>query len=290
MILKKKVDAILNIFNKGEFKKVIIDINDLLKKKNTNDFLWNLKGLAFQNLSEHEKAIYCFDKSIYYNVNNLAAKNNQGNSYKSLRKFDLAENCYKKIIIKNPNYIKSLVNLGNLKTETFHFDEAINYYQLYLEKDKGTAEVYRNLGVCYQNIGKIDKAKDIFYKALKLDSNFTEIDLLLSALINYNNDSNNHLEVMLNKLNVVEFDTSKKINLYFAIAKAFDDKKNYKESFKYLKIGNTLRKELSISSDFNIDTVIESIKSYFKDFHYKKSDITQKKIIFILVYQGRVQH
>ena len=282
MILKKKVDTILNIFKNGQFKEVILDINELLKKNNNNDFLWNLKGLAFQNLNEHEKALYCFNKSIYYNVNNLAAKNNQGNSYKSLRRFDLAENCYKKIIIENPNYIKSLVNLGNLKTETFHFDEAIKYYQLYLEKDKSTAEVYRNLGVTYQNIGKIDKAKDIFYKALKLDNSFTEIDLLLSALINYNNDSDNHLKLMLNKLNIDEFDIPKKINLYFAIAKAFDDKKNYKESFKYLKIGNNLRKQISINNNFNIDTVINSIKSYFLGFQYKKNNATKKKIIFII--------
>ena len=281
-ILKNKINSILKLFKNRNYKKTIVETQNLLKKNNNNDFLWNLKGLAFQNLGEYEKALYCFNKSIKYNINNLASKNNQGNSYKNLRRFDLAEKCFKNILTENPEYIKSLVNLGNLKTETFHFSEAINYYKLYLKEDDKTSEVYRNLGICYQTIGQIDKAKDIFLKALELDKTFTEVDFLLSALIDYSNDYNDHLKTMLKKLNEIELDKSKKVNLYFAISKAFDDKKNYTESFKYLKLGNDIRYQLSTRNDYDINIIINHIKTYFKNFNYTKNNKDNKKIIFIV--------
>ena len=54
---------------------------------------------------------------------------------------------------------------------------------------------------------------------------------------------------MLSKLKTLELDKSKLINLYFAIAKAFDDKKKYIESYKYLKLGNDERKVLNTNNE-----------------------------------------
>tara|TARA_B100000780_G_scaffold72423_1_gene48535 strand:+ start:1793 stop:3325 length:1533 start_codon:yes stop_codon:yes gene_type:complete len=281
IILQNKINIILNYFKANNYLRTISEI-EILQKTNSNDFLLNLKGLSFHHLGKYEKALDCFHKAIKLNNNNLASKNNRGNSYKSLGKFDLAEDCYKDILAKNPNYIKSLVNLGNLKTQTFYFDEAINYYELYLKKDKNTAEVYRNLGVCFQSIGEIDKAKRIFFKALEIDKTFTEVDSLLSALINYSKDKDDHLKIMLSKLKTLELNKSKLINLYFAIAKAFDDKKNYIESYKYLKLGNDERKVLNTNNDFDIKNVIKSIKSHFTKFNYIKNDNKTKKVIFVL--------
>ena len=115
-----------------------------------------------------------------------------------------------------------------------------------------------------------------------IDKTFTEVDSLLSALINYSKDEDDHLKIMLGKLKTLEIDKSKLINLYFAIAKAFDDKKNYIESYKYLKLGNDERKVLNTNNDFDIKSVIKSIKSYFTKFNYIKNDIKTKKVIFVL--------
>ena len=280
---KNKLPALLNKFKGGNFDDVILEATSLLNKTPDDDFLWNLKGMAYQSKGDNKNSLNCFSKASQHNPNNYAAMNNLGNSLKYLHKFDEAEKCFKNLLEKNPNYLNCLMNLGNLKKQTFHFDQAIKYYELFIEKNDKIPQVFRNLGVTYQILGQMEKAKESFSKILKLDENFTEADNLLSAIINHN-EIDDHLNTMLNKLENFKLNNKQKIQLYFGISKEYEDKKDYAKSAKFLKLGNNLQKKITNTPfDINIITKItESIKSCFLNFNYEKSITDDKKKIFIV--------
>ena len=49
---------------------------------------------------------------------------------------------------------------------------------------------------------------------------------------------------MINKLQNTKLDRDNKILLHFGLGKAFEDKKNYEESFKHFEQGNNLKSKL----------------------------------------------
>ena len=94
----------------------------------------------------------------------------------------------------------------------------------------------------FQSLNKIDEAKNHLNQALKINKNFTIADRNLSLLNSYKNGENeNHLKTMLDKLDNSEYSDTNKIFLNFGLGKAFEDRKDYNNSFKHFELGNNLK-------------------------------------------------
>ena len=282
--IKKNIEILIRKYKSGKFREVINNAIILLKKDN-NDYLWNILGLCHQNLNSYKKSIECFNNAININPQNIAAINNIGISYKNLKKYSQSEEYLKKVLLKEPNYINALVNLGNLKNETYYFDEALECYNKALSLDEKNCALYLNIANIYEINNQIEQAINYLNQSLKINPAFTKADHKLSMLKNYKLEENKqHLNEMINKLNenfITDYD---KINLFFAIAKAYEDREDYKESIKFLIDGNNLQRDfLNYKTSFHeglsnqIKLLFNSLNS--KDFQ-KQNDIPNK--IFIL--------
>ncbi len=279
--INNEIKIIIEKFKNKNFNFVINKTTSLLKNNPNNDFLWNIKGLSFRSVGNLINGIDCFKKAIKINPKNINAKNNLGTVYQIANQLEEAENWFKKCIKLNPNFISSLINLGNLKIKTNNFKEAILIYNKILKINKNIEIVYLHLGQAYQNIKQFEKAEIIFKKALEKFPLLTKADKLLSMQTNYLKDEK-HLNLMLKKINKNELNINHKIDLSFSIAKAYEDKKNYSQSFNYYAKGNTLKRS---TLNFNINNQIklfESIRSYFSNFKFtKRSYNSKKRVIFI---------
>ena len=128
------------------------------------------------------------------------------------------------------------------------------------------------------------KLKTYFFSALKINPNLTIADKQISLSINYN-ENNPHLKKMKEKLSNNKLSEDQKIQLYFALGKAYEDFKNYKMSSEYLIKGNFLkRKNLNYDIGYN-SKIFDGIKTFFTIFkkeNYKIKFNEQKKMIFIV--------
>ena len=283
--LNREIQILVNRYKYGDFKEVLNKCSHLLKKNPKNDFLWNLTGLCFQRIGNHYKAITSFQNAIENNSKNISAKNNLGISYKAIREYTEAEEIFEKLLLENQNYINAIVNIGNLKKDTYYFDEAITYYEKALEIDKNLPELHLNISNILQVKNEMNKAKKHLFEALKLNSNFSKADQNLSMLLNYKDEDNdNHLSSMINKLENTQLDDNDKILLHFGLGKAFEDKKDYKKSFKHFEVGNNLKKEKIISKMNFYRQKADDIKKYFSKINFEKTHkhSDSGKNIFIL--------
>lgn len=281
--ISDEISKIINAFNGAKYDFVIDKTSILLKKHPKNDFLWNIKGLCLQIQKKYKLSIICLLNALQINDKNLAAINNLGICYKNTMNYAAAEKCFNKIININPTHIKALINLGNLKNETLQFEDAIQFYIKVINLNDKIPECHLNLANAYQSINKIIEAKNHLNKTLEIDSSLTRADKMLSALTDYNKN-NEHLSIMLDKINNLILSDKKKIYLYFAIAKAFEDQKKYDESFEYLKKGNDLQRSITNYKFENIKKLAQSIKAFFTNHDFKTNlkEINTQKIIFII--------
>lgn len=269
--LNKEIQILINKFQVGDFKNIIEKCSLLLKKNPNNDFLWNLAGLSFQRINDHKNAILSFNKALAANSKNYSAKNNLAISFKNTKEYGRANEILTNLIKEKPDYINALVNLGNLKNDTYYFEDAITFYSKAIKLKKDLPELFLNISNILQIKNDMKAAKENLYEALKIQENFTIADQNLSMLLDYKDEQNNeHLDSMLNKLNNAELKDEQKLHLHFGLGKAYSDKKDYNNSFEHYKIGNGIKiKNKKTRIDY-YKKLSNDLKEYFQKLNFEK--------------------
>ena len=283
-IIKNKISKLVNQFNTGNYKYVIEGANILLRKLPNNSYLLNLLGSSYQKLGNYETAKKNFLQVLATEPKNLAAMNNLANTFKDALEFEKAEEQFEKILKINPKYLNGITNYANLKFQLDEYEKAINLYSQALELDNKSNNIHYNIGLTYQSYGNFEKAEYHFKEMLRFDPNATIADRLISRFTKYDKD-NNHFKDMLKRSDKIDKLSDKgKINLYFALGKAFEDAKDFAESFKFIKKANDLA-----NSQFNYikeaqDEFNNNLKTFFDEINendFTKAD-KEKRVIFIL--------
>lgn len=282
--LKQEIQVLVNKYKFGDFQGVLKKCSQLVKKFPKNDFIWNLTGLAFQQVRNNQSAITSFQNAIYANPNNISAKNNLAISYKNEKQFGKSKDILNEILKENPKYINALVNLANLQNETYFFNEALENYKKALTINSNLPEIYLNISNILQVKNEMDEAKDYLYKSLKLNKNFTTADQNLSMLLNYSDEKNStHYIEMQEKIKDPSLTDNNKTELHFALGKSYEDKKDYENSFKHFQLGNNIKMKMNKSSMNKFKQQSNDIKKYFSNFDFKKFQRADLgKNIFIL--------
>ena len=125
---KKKIDALSNKLNLGNFREVIAEAS-LLLKKNKHQVLFNILSLAYQSIGEFKKSEITMSEALKLNPNNPYFLNNMGTTQHKIGNFVKAEEHFVRGLKIVPNYINILNNLGNLKKDLDLVDEAENFYK-----------------------------------------------------------------------------------------------------------------------------------------------------------------
>ena len=278
--IKTKFEILSNKLNSGLFDEVISETISLLKKRKHQVF-YNILSVAYQGKGEFDKSLKIMDEAIKLNANNPYFLNNLGTTLHKLERYDEAEMYFLKGLEIAPNYINILNNLANLKKDLNHTDEAIEYYKKSLIVNENILETNLNIANCYQSIGKFDLSEKHLGKVLELNPNLTIADRLISSMKKYHNLNDPHLTEMSNKLKNSKLNDEQLSNLYFGIAKAYEDIKEYKNSFEHFFKGNQILKKINIFEINKETEYFDKIKKSFKKIK-DKNKFCDRKLIFIV--------
>ena len=281
---KLKVKKLLNHYNAKNYKFVIQQVNLLLKKQPTNHFILNLLGSSYHRLGNLNTAKKVFSRVIALDNKNCAALNNLANAHKDLNENKSAEELYIKVLKINPNYINTINNYAGLNFKLNKYEEALHYYKKALAIDNKNTLVHYNIALVYQSLGNFKEALFHYKEVLKIDPNMNIIDRLMGRFIKYNEDDS-HLKEMLQKIKNNKLNDNSKINLNFAIGKAYEDLSDYKKSFFYLDEGNKIKSKIATHDMKPFDKLLKDLKKSFENYAFNNNDSNKsfnKKIIFIV--------
>jgi tetratricopeptide (TPR) repeat protein len=181
---------------------------DVIKKGPEKARGYNGLGLAYQHMSQYDKAIVSFDKAIALDPAYIDSYNSRGLFFEKMGQFDKAIEDYNKAIALDPSYPESYFNRGIAFEKKGEFDKAIEdndraialepaYYAAYINRgvlegqiglfDKAIedfnqsivinpkpADAYSNRGIVYALTGQYGRALDDFNKALELNQNLPQ--------------------------------------------------------------------------------------------------------------------
>ena len=280
--IKKEFQKVHNNFLAQNYEKVIEKTFALLRKDPSQYAFYNYIGLSYRQLGQNEKAIEILRKGLKKFPKNHSILTNLATTYKTINEFDKAEGYFQEAFRINSNDFNLLCNYGNLKRDLNEIKDAIKYYEKALNINALNYALILNLAGAYQIEGDFESSKNILKQAHVNFPNNTQADLLYSSIHNYQ-ENDPHLEQLLNKLKL-NLPNTELVFLNFAIAKAYSDLKNYKESSKFLIEANKFKYELFENYNFKNETDrFNLIKEKFKKLEFKNiQEKDQPNLIFIV--------
>jgi len=278
--LENKFEELKKKYLEKKNDEVIKECNDILKK-NKIDVFYNLLCLAHNNKGNFLEAINVMKNALKQNPKNADFFNNIGMSYANIFKYKKAEEYYNQGLEIDKNNLHIINNLANLKKDLDKIDDAVELYKKILSKQPNAIAAMYNLAGLYNTMGEFDKSKKIFFNILKINSNLTEADRIISQMTTYDKD-HSHFINMKNKLSDISLDKQALMHLHYALGKAYNDQKEYDLSFKNFKKANDLSKKIN-KYDFQIDSQrFSKIKTKFNSLENIKLDKNNRKFLFII--------
>ena len=255
--LQKKIQTVLDLYKEKNLTKSESLCKELLTIYPNVIILYNILGLILTDQKKIDEAIKCYEKGIKIKPDYAMIYNNLGIIYETKEDYIKAENYYKKSINLDNKISEPHNNLGNLYKFLNKYSDSINCYKNAIRLNPKFAASHYNLGIAYKTIGKFEDAKNSLKEAIKLNSFFCIAHRNLSELIKYTK-SEDHFNILKELYSNPKINNVQKIELSFALGKAYDDVKDYDKAFHHYSNGNELRRK-------NINFSIEDEKSAFNN-------------------------
>jgi len=203
---------------------------------------YNNLGNTLGDIGKYEEAVSILSTGVQIDPNNSEIHNNLANIFKNQGKLTAAIKSYERAIDLNPNRADFFSNLGSSLRENHKFEKAIRCYNKAIELDDNFGDAKYNKAVALLNMNLREEAKDLLHDVLERSPRLFEAYRTLTLIEKISLDS-----PIFSKIK--ELLGSEKINneemsqLYFALAKIYEDADRIHDSFEHLCKGNSLRKE-----------------------------------------------
>ena len=288
--------------------KILIELDQLFKDNKLNQVVkitkeninthkaiapyFNLLGMSLAKLGKNDEAKKFLLGGINKFPNEISLKSNIGLVLINLKDYNLAEKYIYEAIKINKEDIYALHALGVLKREQLKFKEALIIFNKIIQKDVKFPKALSLLGQTYLDLAQRNNDKELYILAKKnfllssqIFPTLTDIDYILSQIIDYSNNDF-HQKKMLNKIKQLKLNNVQKTFIYFALGKSFEDQKKYDQSFEYIKLANqTKNKNINKNILQNEISKFRNIKNIFSKINLTfniSEKLFQKKIIFIV--------
>ena len=169
------------LFNLGDLDKSKQEYEKTIELTPLNVQAYEGLGRVWFRIGDMEKAVSFYKKGLDVHSGNASIYNNLGNAYLNMGRFDDALYNYKKALEINPRFTEVKYNICMIKEKIGSSDKALDCYSILIEKDSHV-EAMNNAGNILVGKGDIDKALDLFKRALDIKPDYVDALYNLGAI------------------------------------------------------------------------------------------------------------
>ncbi len=200
------------------------------------------RGSTLHALRRFGDALASYDRALALHPDYAEALCNRGKTLHELGRFDEALASYDRALALRPDYAEALCNRGATLHEREDLHAALAHYRRALSLKPDLADVYNNMGNVLEELGQLQEAQRAYCEALRLDPNSTAAYVNLAAGNTFK-PGDAHLVAMEALAAKTEgLSTTDRMQLDFALGKAYADLKDYARSFKHFSAGNAAKR------------------------------------------------
>jgi tetratricopeptide (TPR) repeat protein len=194
-------------------------------------------GSEFNILDDAE---FLLEKCLEFRPDFLRARLDYVSVLHRRQKFSEALTQSKILFDSEPSNIGFEISVGNCLQATGDFDGAIQAYKNVITKYSTNPSVHLALGHALKTIGKTPEAIEAYKAANSAQADYGDAYWSLANLKTYE-FSDSEINTMLKHEQSVTTNELDRVQIRFALGKAYEDRNEYVESFKYYQLGNQLK-------------------------------------------------
>ena len=225
----------------GKIEQAIAHLKKAVKLNPDDEDAQNNLGAAFLASGDSHAAIDCFARALIICPDFVEAHNNLGNAYAEIREFEAAAAAYKMALENNPSAPEILNNLAAVTNDLMRPEEAADYCRQAIAIKPNYAEAHNTLGNTLLVLGLIDEALESFREAVRLKPDFALPYWQIARLRDFQ-EPDEETAAIEGLIKNSKIQTAQRIHLAFSLGKVYEDLGIYDDAFRYLSIGNSLRR------------------------------------------------
>ena len=199
-------------------------------------------GITFKIQGRMEECLDSYRGAISYDPNSINAHYNLGNSLVEMGRLDEAVESYQTVLTITPDDAEALKNLGNVYKKLGRMDEALFSLRKAISIRPGDAQAHSSLGDALKETGFLEDAVEHFRKAVAIDPGNGEVHRHLANNKKFTQDDDD-LKAMQIAYARPENTAEQKVHFEFALAKAFEDTKQFDKAFTAYSAGNEAKRK-----------------------------------------------
>ncbi len=206
------------------------------------------RGNALKELKRFEEALLSYDKAIALKPDYAEAYSNRGIALHELKRSEEALLSYDKAIALKPDYAEAHSNRGIALKELDRLEEALASCEETIALRPDFGEAYNNMGKVLKELGRLNESRAAFVRAVDIDPMKTSAYFELANSKRFAS-GDPHLAAMEKLLaDPGRLSENGRVELNFALGKAYADLKDHRRSFMHLLAANA-GKRATISYD-----------------------------------------
>jgi tetratricopeptide (TPR) repeat protein len=258
---------------------------------------WNNLGTCLRELKRREEAAAAYRKALELNPNNPDTLDNLALALKDLEQLDEAADLLRRALIIearvgkfhlhygsvlldqdkieeaatateralaiDPNDHDAINQMGRVAFERGNLESALAYYQRALALNPDIADVHNNMGNVLKELGQLQEARDAFRAAIRLDPNITGVYVNLADSMTFASGDPYLAAMEALAAKTEGLSKTERMQLDFALGKAYADLKDYPRSFKHLRQGNASKRAMISYDETAAFALFDRIETVF---------------------------
>ena len=254
-------DTLANLGNTEEAEARLRQAIDL--NPNYAEAYYNLAN-ALRARGKLEEAVAHYRHALALMPNFVVALNNLGVTLSRQGKPEEAAAQFERVIQLESHNAGAHYNLGNILRGKANYAAAIAHYKQALAQRPDYADAWNNMGAAFAEQGDINAAREAYEKAVKADPTRAAYHRNLASSKRFESSDDPQL-VVIEKLalDTASVPESERMDLQFALGKAYADLKQHNRSFHHFLAGNRLKRAQIAYSEPEALTYMRRISEVF---------------------------
>lgn len=159
---------------------------------------------------------------------------------------------WRQAVAADPGSIEAAAGLAGGYERAGRIEQALDAYRRIVRRWPQNIPARYLLGNLLKAQGRFDEASALYAQIMAERPDYTQAHFTYSGLHRYRDRADPHIATMLSLLHSGALPHDNRVHLAFALGKAFEDLRDYREAFRYFELGNRLRRAIlpySIESD-----------------------------------------